>query len=75
MVSRRSRTSSTLLFEAASISMMFMFRPSSKDKHDTHFLHGSDGSSRSSDGVVQLIAFATMRAAVVFPTPRGPVNI
>ncbi len=72
-MSRSSRMSSTRLFEAASISMMLSERPSSKATHESHVRHGS-ASSRSASGVWQLTALARIRAAVVLPTPRGPLN-
>ena len=71
--SRKSRMSSTPLFEAASISNTFSERPCSKARHDSHVRHGS-ARSRSATGVSQLTAFAMSRAAVVFPTPRGPLR-
>ena len=73
-VSRRSRISSTRLFEAASISITFRLRPSSNVRQCSQARHGSASLSRSFSGVVQLMAFARMRAAVVLPTPRGPLN-
>ena len=73
-VSLKSRISSTRLFEAASISMTFRLRPSSKVRQCSQARHGSACPSRSSGALVQLIAFARMRAAVVLPTPRGPLK-
>ncbi len=64
----RERISSTLLLEAASISMMLSERCSLNARHDSHSLHGSPSAVRCS----QLMAFAKMRAVVVFPTPRCP---
>ena len=64
------RMSSTLLFDAASSSMMLSERCSLKARHDSHSLHGSPSAVRCS----QLMAFAKMRAIVVFPTPRCPQN-
>ena len=66
----RSWMSSTLLLEAASNSCMFIERCSLKALHDSHSLHAS----ASDDGFRQLMAFARIRAQVVFPTPRGPLN-
>lgn len=45
-------------------------RPSMKDTHDSHSPQGS----MSADGLAQLIVFAKIRAALVFPTPLGPQN-
>src|SRR5690625_6789053 len=67
--SRSSRISSTLLLDAASISKIDRLRPSSNARHESHFRQGSTPSFRSPAGAVQLIAFASMRAAVVLPTP------
>ena len=39
-------------------------------RHDAHLLHGSPFCKSS-----QLIALAKIRAIVVFPIPRGPLNI
>ena len=67
--SRRVLISSILLFEAPSISIMSKVWEFANDKHISHSLHGSPFT-----GLRQLSAFASIRAVVVFPTPRGPVN-
>ncbi len=64
-----SRTLSTPLFEAASISTTSTARPSAISTHATQAPHGVAVGPCS-----QLSAFATRRAVVVFPTPRGPVK-
>jgi hypothetical protein len=46
---------------------MLYERPSLNAMQDSHLLQGS-----LEVVSVQLIAFANMRAVVVFPTPRGP---
>jgi hypothetical protein len=67
--STMSRTLSTPLFEAASISTTSTDRPSAISTHGAQTPHGS-----AVGPLTQLSAFATSRAEVVFPTPRGPVN-
>ncbi len=64
-----SRTLSTPLFEAASISTTSTARPSAISTQGAQAPHGSGVGPFS-----QLSAFATRRAVVVLPTPRGPVN-
>ena len=64
-----SRTLSTPLFEAASISTTSTARPSAISTQGVQTPHGSAVGPFS-----QLSAFATRRAVVVFPTPRGPVK-
>src|SRR6266511_1910979 len=64
-----SRTLSTPLFDAASISITSTARPSAISTHGVQAPHGSAVGPFS-----QLRAFATRRAVVVFPTPRGPVK-
>jgi len=69
--SRRSRASSTPRLEAASISTTSSdVRPLQMRSHDSHTPHGSPFSARCG----QFSAIASTRAAVVFPTPRGPQN-
>ena len=65
----RSRTSSTLLLEAASNSWRSNERPASTAKQDSQAQQGSPSAS-----AVQLRTLARMRAAVVLPVPRGPLN-
>ena len=60
----------TPLLLAASYSKILYERPSSNDLQLSHSLHASPFSV----GFRQLIAFAKIRAQVVFPTPRGPQN-
>ncbi|RIH83620.1 hypothetical protein Mrose_02978 [Calidithermus roseus] len=66
--SRSSRTSSTELLLAASISSTSGCRPSRTRRQPSHTPQGL----RS--GPVQLTAWAMRRALVVLPTPRGPEN-
>ena len=61
--------SSTLLFDAASISTTSRARPS---RMATHASHESSGSP--SWRFVQLSAFARIRAIDVLPVPRGPTK-
>ena len=58
---------STPVFEAASISITSGEWPAEISRQETHSLHGSP-----SRGFAQLIAFASSRAALVLPVPRGP---
>jgi hypothetical protein len=67
--STMSRTLSTPLLEAASISMTSTERPSVISTQATQVPHGFAVGPFS-----QLTALATRRAAVVLPTPRGPVK-
>ena len=67
--STMSRTLSTPLLEAASISTTSTARPSAISTQGVQTPHGSAVGPFS-----QLSALATSRAVVVFPTPRGPVN-
>ncbi|RIH75567.1 hypothetical protein Mterra_03966 [Calidithermus terrae] len=78
--SRRSRTSSTELLLAASISSTSGCRPSRTSRQPSHTPQGLVGlpalpacapRTPSSDPV-QLTAWAMRRALVVLPTPRGP---
>ena len=49
--------------------------PSPNDLHDAQALHGSPGLFLASAAFFsQLIAFASKRAVVVLPVPRGPEN-
>src|SRR4029079_13801939 len=66
--STRERISSTELLLAASSSCMFNDVPSLKLLHELHMLQASP----SGCGFSQLIVFASIRAQVVLPTPRGP---
>ena len=66
-----SRTLSTWVWVAASISRTSMSRPSAISTHASHVPQGS-GVGPGDDR--QLSARARMRAEVVFPTPRGPAN-
>ncbi len=68
--SRRSRISSTLLRDAASTSMTSSDVPSAMATQLSHSPHGSPSSPR----FVQFTAFASSRAVVVLPVPRGPEN-
>ena len=61
--------SSMLRLLAASISMMSIARPSAMLVHMPHSPQGSPLPL-----VWQLMAFARMRAVLVLPVPRGPVN-
>ena len=65
-----SRTLSTPLFDAASISIDVDARPSAISTQGVQTPQGSAVGAPFS----QFSAFATSRAVVVFPTPRGPVN-
>ena len=65
--SRISRILSTPLFDAASISMTFMERPSAIALQVGHSPHGLP-----STGCSQLTAFAKIFATVVLPVPRVP---
>ena len=69
MVSWRRRTSSTLLFEAPSISSTSRSLPTVISLHASHVPQGVIVGP-----VVQLSALARMRAVVVLPTPRTPVK-
>ena len=64
-----SRMSSTLLFDAASISTTSSARPSRMATQAAQRSHGSP-----SWRFVQLSALATIRAIEVLPVPRGPTN-
>src|SRR2546422_3549095 len=69
--SRRSRASSTPRFDAASSSTTSrLTAPPQIRLHESHSPHGSPAAERRS----QLRAIARIRAAVVFPTPRGPAK-
>ena len=62
-------TSSTLLFEAASISTISVKEPSNAALQISHSLHGSP-----SLGFRQFTALASIFAAEVFPVPLPPLN-
>src|SRR5579864_1159639 len=64
-----SLTSSTPVWEAASISMRSKDLPDMISVHESHTLQGSAPLRFS-----QLSAFAKIRAMVVLPEPRGPEN-
>ena len=62
-------TSSTLLFDAASISIISVREPSKAPLHISHSLQGSP-----SCGFKQFTALAKIFAVVVFPVPLPPLN-
>ena len=64
-----SRTLSTPVCVAASISSTSMSRPSAISTHASQTPHGS-----AVGPFTQLSARASMRAVVVLPQPRGPAN-
>ncbi len=64
-----SRTLSTPVWVAASISSTSMSRPSAISMHASQTPHGSGVGP-----LAQLSARARMRAVVVLPQPRGPEN-
>src|SRR5699024_9150875 len=68
-LSRISLMSSTLVFEAASISITSEIVPSKIPKQALHSLHGSFVGACS-----QFIVCAKILAALVLPVPRGPEN-
>ena len=68
ILSRRSRMSSTLLLEAASISIKSRNIPEFTERQWSHLLHGRMDKSDA----IQFKAFANILATVVFPVPRGP---
>src|SRR5699024_3064847 len=68
-LSRISRISSTLVLDAASISITSEIDPSKIPRHAEHSLHGSLTGAFS-----QMIVCANIFAALVFPVPRGPEN-
>ncbi len=73
--SRRSRASSTPRFEAASSSTTSrLAAPVHTRVQESHSPHGSPASPPAVPRRSQFNAIARMRAAVVFPTPRGPAN-
>src|SRR6266436_3220235 len=73
--SRRSRASSTPRFEAASSSTTSrLAAPVHTRVQESHSPHGSPASPPAAPRRSQFNAIARMRAAVVFPTPRGPAN-
>ena len=61
--------SSTLLFDAASISTTSVSEPSNISLQISHSLHGSP-----SCGFKQFTALANILAEVVFPVPLPPLN-
>src|SRR5579859_4510895 len=69
-LSSSSRVSSTLVREAASTSMRSTKRPSSISRHAAQMPQGFE----LTPAVSQFSDLAKMRAIVVFPTPRVPVN-
>ena len=64
-----SRTSSTPVLDAASISSTLTERPSAIATHSSHTPHGSVVGP-----LTQFIALASSLAVVVLPVPRVPVN-
>src|SRR5947207_5732407 len=73
--SRRSRASSTPRLEAASSSTTSRFAaPVQTRVQESQAPHGSPAGSPAAPRRSQFSAIARMRAAVVFPTPRGPAN-
>ena len=69
MVSISSRASATLLLDAPSISRTSIEFPNFISWQKSHSSQGS-----GIGPFAQLIAFARIRAVVVFPTPRVPEN-
>lgn len=61
------RMSSTLLLDAASISITFIEDPSAMERHMAHSPQGP-----FSPGFSQFTALAKIFATVVFPVPRVP---
>ena len=68
-LSNSSRILSTWVCEAASSSTTSSIRPAVICSHISHVRHGAPSMVWR-----QLTIFATIRARVVFPTPRVPVN-
>src|SRR3990167_583830 len=68
-----SRTSSTPVWLAASISITSIWRPSAIARHGSHTPHGSIVGPPCPSGPMQLSALAISRAVDVLPTPRTPV--
>ena len=68
--SRRARTFSTPLLEAASSSTTSITEPSAMPRQAAHLPQGLP-----STGCSQFTALARMRAQVVLPVPRVPINI
>jgi hypothetical protein len=64
-----SRTLSTPVLDAASISITSIEREEEISIHEGHWPHGSVVIP-----VIQLRHLASIRAVVVFPTPRAPVK-
>ena len=73
-LSRSACTSAMPRFEAPSISTTSSETPAVISVHDVHTLQGSAPFWRPAARRRQLSALARMRAAVVLPTPRAPVN-
>src|SRR6266851_2710119 len=69
MASRSSRMLSTPLFDAASISCTSTLVPAVISLHASHTLHGAAVGALTHERHL-----ARMRAAVVLPTPRAPVE-
>ena len=68
-LSSNSRVSSTFVRDAASISSRSTKLPSSIDWQFSHFPQGSEVTP-----LIQFKLFAKIRAIVVLPTPRVPLN-
>ena len=69
-----SRTSSTPVWLAASISITSIWRPSAIATHGSHTPQGSIVGPPCPSGPMQLSALAISRAVEVLPTPRTPVS-
>ena len=76
ILSRRSRTSSMLRLEAASISMTSRDVPSAMAMQWRQTPQGvAVGRSPAPSAPTQLSALARIRAVLVFPVPRGPAKM
>ena len=69
-----SRMSSTLVCDAASISITSMCRPSAIARHGSQTPHGVIVGPPCPSGPMQFSALAISRAVEVLPTPRTPVS-
>jgi hypothetical protein len=69
-----SRTSSTPVLDAASISTTSIWRPAAMATQGSHTPHGLIVGPPLPSGPMQFSAFAMMRAVEVLPTPRTPVS-
>ncbi len=70
-----SRTSPTPVREAASISSTSTCRDSAMARHGSHTPQGETVAPPCPSGPMQFSPLATIRAVVVFPTPRTPVRM